>query len=100
MAKSKLDKFLGSMTETEFHQVRMRINIGESLRNLEKTYKVSMLRMAKRLELTLSQYKKWRNGGIDFDVKMIAKIQCLSTELFGEQNHIIITMQDAIKKKK
>ena len=99
LAKSKLDKFLGSMTEKDFHMVRMRINIGESLRNLEKTYKVSIIRMAVKLKITVYQYHLWRNGAINFDIRMIAQIECLSTDLFGENNDIVITMMDATKKK-
>jgi hypothetical protein len=89
MSKGKLDVFLRNVSESEFYQLKHRIAIAENLRYLEKTYKVLQTRMASKLGLSLSVYKQWRKGAIDFNMRMLAKIECLSTDLFSEDNNLV-----------
>jgi hypothetical protein len=95
----KLDKMLIGLSELDFAQLRLRMQVANSLRAIEKDYTVSIDGMAKHLEITSDEYRRWRNGAKDFDLKMMAKINVLSDDLHRENSDMFQIQLDADKKK-
>ena len=95
-----MDKFLAPLNEKDFKVLDLRLQIAKTLRSIEQKYKLSQKEMARRFELNIFKYEIWRNGGQDFNIRMIAKIEVLDAKLYAEKNDMIKITMDEEKEKK
>ena len=98
----QLNKFLSDISDIEFRQLELRLQLARLLRDAEINYEQSMAQMTKKLGLSPLDYLGWRRGAIDFSVTQIAKINVVIGDLIrekAEEKDIIKIKLDMEKKK-
>lgn len=80
-----LDRFLLGVSDVEFHELELRLQIGRLLRDAEIKYEQTMAQMAKRLGLNPIGYLRWRKGAMDFSLRQIAEINVILGDLIRQE---------------
>ncbi len=100
---SKLDVALRLMSETDFLELRYRINTASWIRDIMKIYNLSDKDMSKYLQMSPLAWKNFKNGAYDYSVRDWSRLQALEMELGIEElkkkveNRIQVTSPEKTK---
>lgn len=92
--KKQLNKQLSKMTDNDYYELRLRLDVAELIRLLEgKNYLLTKEYLAGKLKLSLEDYSSSRNGGVNLTLKHLSILQSekmrLDIEKAKKQNEIL-----------
>lgn len=80
-----LQKALNNLTEVEYRQLNLRMNVAKWIRSVMETYQLTDAQMAKGLSLTPTKFKHYKMGAVDYDMRFMAILQAKEMELGQER---------------
>lgn len=76
-----IDAILATMSETDFCEIRFRIQIADWCRSVMKTYELNDTDMAKRLGLSMAVFKRFKTAAYNSSLEDWARLQAFEMEL-------------------
>jgi len=74
-------KFLSGLTDLDFHYLGIQIQIAKDARRLIETFSVSKEDFCKHMDIRLADYNRYLNGGYNYTLESMARIQCVWVKL-------------------
>lgn len=85
MKAIEVRKFLTDLDDLDFRYLNIQLSMARDARNLIQEFNLSKEKFCELLEISPREYKKYINGGFNYDIKKMAIMQCVWVTLRSEQ---------------
>ena len=85
MKAIEIRRFLTDLDDLDFRYLNIQLSMARDARNLIAEFNLSKEKFCELLQISIREYKKYINGGFNYDIKKMAIMQCVWVNLRSEQ---------------
>ena len=87
--EKKLAQSIAQLNEEGWHELKLNIDTAEYARHIIKTYNLTQSDFVVEMDIDVSDYKAFINGGYPYTIKDLAKLRAVDNYLHAKKQKLI-----------